>query len=49
MSDNTNPGAVDDDAPKRAKKNKRDKQQALQDIVDDNTTGRPQHPDGQGQ
>jgi hypothetical protein len=36
---------MDDDAPKRAKKNKRDKRKALQDIFDDNSTGRPKHPD----
>lgn len=36
----TNPGAVDDNATKRAKENKRKKQEQLQKIFDDNTTGR---------
>ena len=36
----TQPGATDDDAAKRAKKNKKDKEKALKDIFSDNTTGR---------
>ena len=37
---NTTPGQVDDDALERAKRNEEKKQKALQDIFDDNTTGR---------
>ena len=49
MSDKkTKPGAMDDDAKKRAKKNRKQKQKMLQDIFDDNKSGRPQDPDGRG-
>ena len=40
MSDKTQPGAMDDDAVKRAKKNKKDREKTLQQIFDDNSTGR---------
>jgi len=36
----TQPGSMDDDAIKRAKDNEKKKKQTLQDIFDDNTTGR---------
>jgi hypothetical protein len=36
----TQPGQVDDDAVKRAKETKRKKEKSLQEIFDDNTTGR---------
>ena len=36
----TQPGAMDDNATKRAADNKRKKQEQLQKIFDDNTTGR---------
>jgi len=36
----TSPGAVDDDALKRAKENKKKKKNMLQQIFDDNSTGR---------
>ena len=36
----TQPGAMDDDAIKRAKANKRKKEQQLQELFDDNTTNR---------
>ena len=36
----TKPGAVDDNAVERAKANKKKKQDQLQKIFDDNTTGR---------
>lgn len=39
-NDNTQPGAMDDDAVKRAKENKRKKEKTLQEIFDDNSTGR---------
>lgn len=47
MSDNdkdTEAGAVDDDAIERAKKNTQKKKSMLQDIFDDNTTGRYSGP-----
>ena len=37
---NTDPGAVDDNATERAKKNEKDKQNQLRAIFDDNKTGR---------
>ena len=40
MSEDTKPGAVDDDAMKRAKENKRKKEEQLKAIFDDNTKGR---------
>jgi len=36
----TTAGSVDDNATKRAKENKEDKEKTLQQIFDDNTTGR---------
>ena len=36
----TDPGAMDDNATKRAKANKKAKERALQDIFDDNDSGR---------
>jgi len=36
----TSPGQMDDDAVKRAKRNKKKKEKALKDIFDDNKTGR---------
>lgn len=36
----TQPGSMDDDAKKRAQENKRKKAQTLQDLFDDNTSGR---------
>jgi len=43
MSDDTEktePGATDDDATERAKKNKKDKEDQLKKIFSDNKTGR---------
>jgi len=40
MADDTEAGAMDDDAIKRAKDNEEKKKKQLQDIFDDNTTGR---------
>jgi len=37
---NTKAGQMDDDAAKRAKKNKKDKEKALKAVFDDNTSGR---------
>jgi hypothetical protein len=39
-NDNTQAGAMDDDAVKRAKANKEKKERSLQEIFDDNSTGR---------
>ena len=36
----TQPGAMDDDAVKRAKENKKKKEKTLAEIFSDNTTGR---------
>ena len=36
----TDPGAMDDNATKRAKENKKKKSNMLKDIFDDNSTGR---------
>jgi len=45
----TKPGAVDDPAiAGRATTANEKKKKMLQDIFDDNTTGRPQHPDKKG-
>ena len=40
MADDTEAGQVDDDALERAKENKKKKEKTLQQIFDDNTTGR---------
>ena len=40
----TEPGAMDDDAKKRAESNKKKKAGMLQSIFDDNTTGRYSDP-----
>lgn len=40
---------MDHNAVDPMKEKKKTKAEALQEIFDDNTTGRPQHPDGQGQ
>lgn len=45
MSDDTKAGQMDDDAIKRAKEAKKKKDKMLQDIFDDNTSGR--YSDGQ--
>lgn len=41
----TEPGAMDDPGVERQRRNTRSKKKMLQDIFDDNKTGRPQHPD----
>lgn len=45
MGDDTQPGAMDDDAKRRAKEANKKKQKQLQQIFDDNKSGRTQHPD----
>ena len=40
MSDETEAGAMDDDAVKRAKANKKKKEKTLAEIFSDNKTGR---------
>jgi hypothetical protein len=43
-SDNTEAGAVDDDALERAKENKEEKESQLKKIFEDNKTGRYSGP-----
>ena len=45
----TQPGSMDDNAQKRARDNEKKKRDQLDKLFNDNKSGRPQHPDGQGQ
>lgn len=40
------PGALDDDAQRRARQRRKQQEAQIRAIFDDNKTGRPQDPDG---